>query len=154
ADHGRRPHPRAAARAARYGRSCRARGTVHAARGGLRPRRRGGRASPLRRRRPRLGQACHRDRRARAHQRLLAPPCPTVARMTTIVCPVCGTEYESWSTRCLNCGVALVGSDEPIDILSLDESEQVVYELASWPLDLQASAAEAMAEAELSHAWD
>jgi hypothetical protein len=74
--------------------------------------------------------------------------------MSTIACPVCGTEYESWSTRCLNCGVALVGSDEPIDTLSLDESEQVIYELASWPLDLQASAAEAMAEAELSHAWD
>jgi hypothetical protein len=38
--------------------------------------------------------------------------------------------------------------------LDLPEEQQVVYELGEWPLDLQASAAEAMAESGIPHAWD
>lgn len=74
--------------------------------------------------------------------------------MSTLACPVCGTEYESWSTRCLNCGIALVGLAEEIDPLELPESDKVTYEVGAWPIDLQASAAEVMAESEIPHAWD
>jgi hypothetical protein len=38
--------------------------------------------------------------------------------------------------------------------LELPEEEQVVYELGEWPLDLQAAAAEALAESEIPHAFD
>jgi hypothetical protein len=38
--------------------------------------------------------------------------------------------------------------------LDLPEEDQVVYELGDWPLDMQAAAAEALAEAEIPHAFD
>jgi len=66
---------------------------------------------------------------------------------------MCGTAYEPWSTKCTTCGVALVGDSGADDPLSLPEDEQVVYELADWPLDAQADAAAALAEADLPHAW-
>jgi hypothetical protein len=74
--------------------------------------------------------------------------------MTALACPVCGTEYEGWSTRCLNCGVALTPTEDPPNPLQLDEEDQVVYELGEWPLDLQAAAAQALAEADIPNAWD
>lgn|SRR5262245_18684829 len=40
------------------------------------------------------------------------------------------------------------------DPLSLPEEEQVVYELGEWSLDLQAEAAEVLAESQIPHAWD
>jgi hypothetical protein len=40
------------------------------------------------------------------------------------------------------------------DPLQLPEDEQVVYELGEWSLDLQAEAAELLAESEIPHAWD
>jgi hypothetical protein len=73
--------------------------------------------------------------------------------MSALACPVCGTEYESWSTKCLNCGVALVGVDE-VDPRELPEADRVIYEVGTWPIDMQATAAEAMAESEIPHAWD
>lgn len=74
--------------------------------------------------------------------------------MSTLACPVCGTEYEPWSTRCTQCGVALVHTSEPDNPLLLDDEQKVVYELAEWPLDAQAAAAQAMAEAGVPHAWE
>jgi hypothetical protein len=71
-----------------------------------------------------------------------------------LACPACGTEYESWSVKCLNCGVALVGMGEDVNPLDLPESQQVVYELGAWPLDLQTEAAAAMAESGITHAWE
>jgi hypothetical protein len=44
-------------------------------------------------------------------------------------------------------------SDVP-NPLDLPEEQQVVYELGEWPLDLQAEAAEVMAESGVPHAWD
>jgi hypothetical protein len=40
------------------------------------------------------------------------------------------------------------------DPLQLPEDEQVVYELGEWSLDLQAEAAELLAESQIPHAWD
>src|SRR5436190_13898113 len=40
------------------------------------------------------------------------------------------------------------------DPLQLPEDDQVVYELGEWSLDLQAEAAELLAESEIPHAWD
>jgi hypothetical protein len=74
--------------------------------------------------------------------------------MKMLVCPVCSTEYEDWSTKCLNCGVALVAVGDPLDPLSLPEEEQVIYEVGAWPLDVQATVAQVMAESGIPHAWD
>lgn len=71
-----------------------------------------------------------------------------------LVCPVCGSEYLSWVTKCASCGVALVPPAEAPNPLDLPEEEQVVYELGAWPLDLQAEAAAAMAESGIPHAFD
>jgi hypothetical protein len=38
--------------------------------------------------------------------------------------------------------------------LDLPEEDQVIYELGGWSLDLQAEAAEVLAESEIPHAWD
>lgn len=43
---------------------------------------------------------------------------------------------------------------DPTDPLHLPEEEQVVYELGGWSLDLQAEAAEVLAESQIPHAWD
>jgi hypothetical protein len=47
-------------------------------------------------------------------------------------------------------------SDRSDDVnpLDLPEEDQVIYELGDWPLDMQAAAAEALAEAEIPHAFD
>ncbi len=70
-----------------------------------------------------------------------------------LVCPVCGSEYLSWVSRCASCGVALVAPGEAPNPLELPEEEQVVYELGSWPLDSQAEAAAALAESGIPHAF-
>ena len=71
-----------------------------------------------------------------------------------MICPVCGTEYLGWVTRCADCGVAVVVPAEAPNPLDLPEEEQVVYELGEWSLDLQAAAAAAMAEAGIPHGFD
>jgi hypothetical protein len=43
---------------------------------------------------------------------------------------------------------------DPTDPLRLPEEDQVVYELGAWSLDLQAEAAEVLAESQIPHAWD
>jgi len=43
---------------------------------------------------------------------------------------------------------------EPVNPLTLPEEEQVVYELAGWSVDMQAEAAEVLAESQIPHAWD
>jgi len=43
---------------------------------------------------------------------------------------------------------------DPTDPLRLPEEDQVVYELGGWSLDLQAEAAEVLAESQIPHAWD
>jgi len=43
---------------------------------------------------------------------------------------------------------------DPANPLDLPEEEQVVYELAGWSLDMQAEAAEVLAESQIPHAWD
>lgn len=43
---------------------------------------------------------------------------------------------------------------DPDDPLALPEEDQVVYELAAWSLDMQAEAAEVLAESQIPHAWD
>jgi hypothetical protein len=45
-------------------------------------------------------------------------------------------------------------SGEHVNPLDLPEDEQVVYELGEWPLDLQAEAAQVLAESQIPHAWD
>jgi hypothetical protein len=42
----------------------------------------------------------------------------------------------------------------PPNPLDLPEEEQVVYELAGWSFDMQAEAAEVLAESQIPHAWD
>src|SRR3954470_20924671 len=42
----------------------------------------------------------------------------------------------------------------PVNPLQLPEEEQVVYELGGWSFDLQAEAAEVLAESQIPHAWD
>jgi hypothetical protein len=76
-----------------------------------------------------------------------------VARVTTRICPVCGADYLDWVATCTVCGVALVSASEAPDPSRLSEDEQVVYELGGWPLGLQASAAQEMAESGIPHAW-
>ncbi len=43
---------------------------------------------------------------------------------------------------------------DPANPLDLPEQEQVVYELAGWSFDMQAEAAEVLAESQIPHAWD
>jgi hypothetical protein len=43
---------------------------------------------------------------------------------------------------------------DPTDPLRLPEDEQVVYELGGWSLELQAEAAEVLAESQIPHAWN
>lgn len=42
----------------------------------------------------------------------------------------------------------------PVNPLDLPEEEQVVYELGGWSFDLQAEAAEVLAESQIPHTWD
>src|SRR5689334_18684747 len=42
----------------------------------------------------------------------------------------------------------------PTNPLDLPEEEQVVYELGGWSFDLQAEAAEVLAESQIPHGWD
>src|SRR3954447_2762860 len=49
---------------------------------------------------------------------------------------------------------AMTDSADPPNPLDLPEEEQVVYELGGWSLDLQAEAAEVLAESQIPHAWD
>ena len=69
------------------------------------------------------------------------------------VCPVCGSEYLGWVTKCVECGVALVPPGDSPDPTQLPEDQQVVYELGQWSLDSQAAAAEAMANSGIPHGW-
>jgi hypothetical protein len=48
----------------------------------------------------------------------------------------------------------MTDTGDHVNPLDLPEEEQVVYELGEWPLDLQAEAAEVLAESEIPHAWD
>ena len=77
-----------------------------------------------------------------------------MARVSTRICPVCGSDYSGWVERCASCGVALVALADAPDPLRLPEDQQVVYELGVWPLGLQAAAAQAMAESGIPHGWD
>ena len=69
------------------------------------------------------------------------------------VCPVCGSEYLGWVTKCVECGVALVAPGDAPDPTQLPEDQQVVYELGAWSLDAQAAVAEAMANSGIPHGW-
>jgi hypothetical protein len=62
-------------------------------------------------------------------------------------CVACDAEYTDWITTCSDCGepLAATGDDE--------EPERIVYEVGTWPLALQAAAAQAMAESGIPHAW-
>ncbi len=62
-------------------------------------------------------------------------------------CLACEAEYTDWITTCSDCGAKLVESH------SEDEPERVVYEVGTWPLAMQAAAAQAMAESGIPHAW-
>jgi hypothetical protein len=42
---------------------------------------------------------------------------------------------------------------DPTNPLDLPEQEQVVYELGGWSIDMQAEAAEVLAESQIPHAW-
>jgi hypothetical protein len=74
--------------------------------------------------------------------------------MTNGVCPACGAEYEEWTPRCAQCEAPLPAPRDAVNPLDLPDEERVVYEMGVWPLDLQASAAEALAESGVPHAWD
>ena len=78
----------------------------------------------------------------------------TSVRAMNLVCPVCGSEYLGWVSRCSSCGVALVAPGEAPNPLDLPQEEQVIYELGAWPLDQQAEAAAALAESGIPHAFD
>jgi hypothetical protein len=47
----------------------------------------------------------------------------------------------------------MTDADSNVNPLELSEDDQVVYELGEWSLDLQAEAAEVLAESEIPHAW-
>jgi hypothetical protein len=74
--------------------------------------------------------------------------------MTNATCPACGAEYAEWTPRCAECDAPLLPPGDAVNPLDLPEEERVVYEMGVWPLDLQASAAEALAESGVPHAWD
>jgi len=74
--------------------------------------------------------------------------------MSALVCPICRTEYAGWAPRCSTCGVALQQASERIDVLSLPEARQVVYELNEWTLDQRTTLGEWLANEELPHAWE
>jgi hypothetical protein len=74
--------------------------------------------------------------------------------MSTRICPVCGADYLDWAGTCTVCGVALVAPSEAPDPLRLPEDQQVVYEMGEWPLGLQATAAQALAESGIPHGWN
>jgi hypothetical protein len=74
--------------------------------------------------------------------------------MSALVCPICRTEYAGWAPRCSTCGVALQQASERIDVLSLPEASQVVYELNEWTLDQRTTLGEWLANEELPHGWE
>ena len=74
--------------------------------------------------------------------------------MSTRICPVCGADYLDWVETCSTCGVLLVVPAQAPDPLRLPVDQQVVYELGEWPLGMQASAAQVMAESGIPHGWD
>jgi hypothetical protein len=77
-----------------------------------------------------------------------------VAPVSLRICPVCGTDYLDWVATCSTCGVQLVTPALAPDPLRLPVEQQVVYELGEWPLGLQASAAQVLAESGIPHGWD
>jgi hypothetical protein len=72
----------------------------------------------------------------------------------SVICPVCRTEYAGWAPRCSTCGVALIPAGERIDVLSLPEESQVVYELTEWSLDQRTTLGEWLANEEVPHVWE
>jgi hypothetical protein len=74
--------------------------------------------------------------------------------MAIRVCPLCLAEFLDYKTSCTHCGVALVDPTEDVDIRLLEDDEQVVYELAEWPIDAQTDTAELFAECGIPHLWD
>lgn len=74
--------------------------------------------------------------------------------MSSMICPVCRTEYAGWALKCSTCGVATVMEGDRIDVLSLPEDAQVVYELVEWTVDQRAHLGELLAEADVPHAWE
>jgi hypothetical protein len=89
--------------------------------------------------------------RRRARQRISLFTYPR--SMPNVACPVCGTEYAGWSSRCPSCGTALEAAGE-LDPTQLTDEEKVIYEMGAWPLAVQAEAAQALAESGVPHTWD
>jgi len=73
--------------------------------------------------------------------------------MTIRVCPLCQAEFLEFKTVCSHCGVALLDPDADTDPRYLDSDDQVVYDLAEWPLDAQSEAAQVLAESGIPHVW-
>lgn len=74
--------------------------------------------------------------------------------MANRLCPVCGASFVDWAATCVDCGVALVDPGDDQDPRSLEEDEQLVYELDSWTIDQRTEVAQVMAESGIPHAWD
>jgi len=81
-------------------------------------------------------------------------PPERTTELGSVVCPICRTEYAGWAPRCSTCGVALIPAGERIDVLSLPEESQVVYELTEWSLDQRTTLGEWLANEELPHVWE
>jgi hypothetical protein len=74
--------------------------------------------------------------------------------MSSMICPVCRTEFAMWVARCSTCGIALVQAGERIDVGALPEDAQVVYELAEWDDDQRGTLGELLAESDVPHLWE
>jgi len=74
--------------------------------------------------------------------------------MAIRVCPLCQAEFLEIRELCTHCNVALIDLDDDTDPRALSPDEQVVYDLAQWPLDAVSDAAQVLAESGIPHVWD
>jgi hypothetical protein len=72
--------------------------------------------------------------------------------MSARICPVCGTQYAGWATRCSDCSVALVDSGP--SVLDLPEDDQLVYELGEWSTARRTLLESLLGADGIAHAWE
>lgn len=68
-------------------------------------------------------------------------------------CPFCGAEYFAANDRCRDCHLAL---DPPPKVALLDEQldNELVYELADWPVHARVRISSALGERQISYRWE
>lgn len=71
----------------------------------------------------------------------------------TACCPFCGAEYFATNDRCRDCHLAL-DPPPPATLLEEQLDNELVYELADWPVHARVRLSATLAEKEIAYRWE